>query len=135
MKKHILFIDDDTEELRIFLDAMNKVPVDFKCTYANTSHQAIDMLKHVVPDYIFIDYRMPKINGLQFLAIVRGEDKLKKVRMFLYTSRVSEEVSKMAKVLGANGCIEKTDTISLLAVELKSILMPGITAYPYFKTA
>jgi hypothetical protein len=27
----------------------------------------------------------------------------------------------MAKVLGATGCIEKTDTIGILAVELRSI--------------
>lgn len=136
MKKHILFIDDDTDELKIFLDAMNRIPGQFKCTYASSSCQAIEMLKYFVPDFIFVDYNLPKLNGLQFLSIARSEDKLRSTKMFLYSNRISEETGKMAMVLGANGCVEKTDAIGILAVELKAILLPDIQLqYPYSKSA
>jgi CheY-like chemotaxis protein len=121
MKKYILLVDDDTEELMIFLDALNKVPGDFKCIYASTPQQAIEILKWAVPDYIFIDFNLPRLNGLQFLSILKTEEKLSHARKFLYSSHISEDLSKMAKVLGATGCIEKTDTIGILAVELRSI--------------
>jgi CheY-like chemotaxis protein len=121
MKKYILFIDDDTDELMIFLDAINKVPGNYKCTYASSTDQAIDILKCAVPDYIFVDYHLPNLNGLQFLSILKAERKLDHVSKFLYSNRITEDVSKMAKVLGATGCIEKTDTARMLAVELMSI--------------
>jgi CheY-like chemotaxis protein len=121
MKKYILFIDDDTDELMIFLDAMNKVPGEFKCTYASSPHQAIEILKEVIPDFIFVDYNLPRLNGLQFLSLLKTDDKWKNVPKFLYSNRISDDISKMAKVLGATGCIEKTDTVGLLAVELRTI--------------
>jgi CheY-like chemotaxis protein len=125
MKKYILFIDDDTDELMIFLDAINKVPGDYKCTYASSPDQAIEFLKCAVPDFIFVDYNLPKLNGLQFLSILKSERKLDHVSKFLYSNRITEDVSKMAKVLGATGCIEKTDTVGILAVELMSIFQAG----------
>lgn len=128
MKKHILFIDENTNDLKIFLDAIKKIPGDFKCTYATASTQAIEMLKYIVPDFIFIDYNLPKLNGLQFLAIIRNEDRLRNVRSFLYSNRISEELNKMAMVLGATGCIEKTDAVNMLAIELKSALTAGMRA-------
>jgi len=122
MKKHILFIDDDTEELKIFLEAMNMVPGKFKCTYASAPMQAFEMLKYITPDYIFVDFNLPKMNGLQFLSVLNSDDKFRHVRSYLYSNRINDELSKMATVLGASGCIEKTDTIGLLAVELQMVL-------------
>jgi len=125
MKKHILYIDEDTNGLRIFLNAVSKLPGTFKCTYANGSHQAIEMLKRIAPDYIFVDYNLRQLNGLQFLSLVNGHPRLGTSEKYLYSSNVSDELSKMAKVLGASGCIEKTPVVNMLAVELKSVLMPN----------
>jgi CheY-like chemotaxis protein len=122
MKKHILIVEDDTEDLRILLEAINHIPGKFKCTYAPAPLQAIEMLKYITPDFIFVDFNLPKMNGLQFLSIIRDEDKLKNVRSYLYSSRVSDELNKMAILLGAKGCIQKADTLGLLTIELKMAL-------------
>ena len=45
-----------------------------------------------------------------------------------FVTRINDELSKMATVLGASGCIEKTDTIGLLAVELQMVLADGVRA-------
>jgi CheY-like chemotaxis protein len=123
MKKHILFIDDDTEELRIFLEAINDIPGEFKCTYAAAPLQAIEMLKYLTPNFIFVDLNMPQMNGLQFLSIIRTEDNLRHVKTYLYSSRINDEVCKMAAILGATGCIEKSDTLELLTTELQRALL------------
>lgn len=123
MKKHILFIDDDTDELEIFLEAMNKIPGKFKCTYAASPMQAIEMLKYLTPDFIFVDFDLPKMNGLQFLAILKDEDRHRHTQSYLYSNRINDDLSKMAILFGAVGCIEKTNTVGLLEIELRTALL------------
>jgi len=52
MKQHILFINEDKNELIFFPDALKIVPYHegFKCTYASSPGQALEMLKFLVPD-------------------------------------------------------------------------------------
>jgi len=57
-----------------FRDAWCRVPDDadgFKCTYAGSTVQAIEMLKFFVPDYIFTDFIIPRMNGLDLLRYIR----------------------------------------------------------------
>src|SRR5688572_19774176 len=98
MKKHILLIDDDKDELIIFMDALRRVPSDdgFKCTYAATVSQAIEMLKYLVPDYIFSDFNIPCMNGLELLQYIRDQHRLSNAQLCLYSGHISEEIKTKA---------------------------------------
>jgi CheY-like chemotaxis protein len=128
MKKQILFIDDDTEELEIFLEAINKIPGKFKCTYASSPLQAIEILKYLTPDYIFVDFNLPKMNGLQFLTIIQQQGIHNRVLTYLYSNGLNEELNRMALLSGATGCIEKTNTIGSLVTELQTVFSKEIIA-------
>ena len=125
MHKNILLIDDDIDELKIFTDAIKEVPGDFNCVFVNDTQEALDMLLKFIPDYIFVDFNIPKINGLDFLSAVKKTDNLRKIPVFLYSTSISNEMSKMAELLGAAGSIEKTFSIAMLASELKVLLTDG----------
>jgi CheY-like chemotaxis protein len=125
MQKNILLIDDDIDELKIFTDAIKEVPGNFKCVFVTNTQEALDMLQSFIPDYIFVDFNIPKINGLDFLSAVKKSDKLKEVPIFLYSTSISNEMSKIAELLGAAGSIEKTFSIAMLASELKVLLTDG----------
>jgi CheY-like chemotaxis protein len=119
MKKHILLVDDDKDELVIFMDALQRVPADdgFKCTYAANTPQAIEMLKYLVPDYVFADFNMPGMNGLQFLQDLKDQQRLSRAQLCLYSTYISGEVKEWAENLGIT-CIKKSDTIDSLAKSL-----------------
>jgi len=125
MQKNILLIDDDIDELKIFTDAIKEVAGDFKCVFVNDTQKALEMLQSFIPDYIFVDFNIPKINGLDFLSAVKKTDKLKEIPVFLYSTSISNEMSKMSELLGAAGSIEKTFSIAMLASELKVLLTDG----------
>src|SRR5215212_5313895 len=124
MKTHILLIDDDKDELTFFLDALKSVPCEdgFKCTYANNARQAREMLKYLVPDYIFVDYKMSEMNGLQFLLAIKNQLGLEKPKVYLYSIFCNEKIKKAAMNLGATGAIQKLYTIKALSEELKAVL-------------
>jgi CheY-like chemotaxis protein len=125
MQKNILLIDDDIDEFKIFTDAIKEVPGDFKCVFVTGTQEALDMLQSFIPDYIFVDFNIPRINGLDFLSAVKKTDRLREVPIFLYSTSISNEMSKIAELLGAAGSIEKTFSIAMLASELKVLLTDG----------
>lgn len=128
MKQHILIIDDDKDELTIFLDALKKMPWEdgFKCTYASNTNQALEMLRYLLPDFIFVDLNMPQSNGLDFLSTIRNDDKLKNTPVFLYSTAINKKSYECAMMLGAYGCIEKTNTIKELTEKLEAIFIPRL---------
>jgi CheY-like chemotaxis protein len=118
--KTILLVDDDKDELIIFLEALDEVRngVDFVCSYANGCSQASEMLKLFAPDYIFIDFNIPSMNGLEFISFINRQPTLKGTRFCLYSTFISSETEEITRELGAT-CIRKTTTIPELAENLK----------------
>lgn len=125
MQKTILLIDDDIGELKIFTDAIKELPGEFKCEFVTDPQQALVLLQTFLPDYIFVDFNIPKVNGLEFLSAVKKSKSLREIPVFLYSTSISNEISKMAELLGAAGSIEKTFSIGMLASELKVLLTDG----------
>ena len=123
MKKHILLVDDDKDELIIFMDALRKVPSNdgFKCTYAGSTAQAIEMLNCLVPDYIFSDFNIPRMNGLEFLQYIRDQQRFSHTQLCLYSTHISEEVKGKAANLGINYA-QKTGTIESLVRNISGLL-------------
>jgi CheY-like chemotaxis protein len=135
MRRNILLIDDDADELGIFLDALDQLPdSSFTCCYARDARQAMDIVHHHVPGFIFLDFNIPQINGLELLAEMKRIPDLSDARIFIYSNHINEEVNRKAKTLGASGCIQKTHTIETLVAELNVIFAAGAQqAYTFFK--
>jgi CheY-like chemotaxis protein len=126
MKRNILLIDDDADELGIFLDALDQLPdKSFICFYARDARQAMDMVHQFVPGFIFLDFNIPRINGLELLAELKRIPNLNNARIFLYSNHINDDVNRKAKTLGASGCIRKANTIETLVAELNTIFTAG----------
>ncbi len=112
MKKHILLIDDEEDELIIFMDLLKKADFPCKCTWAKSGVQALSQLVYLAPDIIFLDVNMPGMNGLECLAAIRQMPHLQGTPVVLHSSVMSEDCCSKGQSLGAVACIEKTDTVS-----------------------
>ena len=122
IKKHVLLVDKDKNQLDHFMSALNEVQETCKCTYAADHSKALEMLKYLHPDIIFVEHSAPDFSGLKLLSIISNRSKLKETRTFIYTETITEEVNKMAKMLGAAGCVEKNGTVNWLTHQLKAII-------------
>jgi len=126
MKKRVLLIDEDRNELVSFMEILKNIKDPCKCTFVQSGKEAIELLQHTVPDYIFIDYELTGINALQVLSAIRFQSKLKETRVYLYSDHIDDDSSKMARMLGASGCIEKSVDFSNLVHKFKAIFSPEL---------
>lgn len=121
----ILLIDDDKEELLILDQAFKVGGLPYSCVWAGGLERAFQLLNEVLPDYILIDYNMPKANGIECLEQVRNLPGIDKIPIVMYSSHLSEENRRQALDKGAAGYIQKTSSLLQLIKSLKKALGEG----------
>lgn len=125
MQKYIFLVDDDEDEFEIFTDVLKEIGLLlFKCTHVITPELALQKLsmREGIPDYIFLDLNMPRINGLNCLTEIRKMPHLDHSKVIIYSNGVNEDICNRAITLGAHACIKKPASITVFAEELKKIL-------------
>ncbi len=112
MKKEIrlLIVDDDTDDRDLFIEAVKVVDSTIECITARDGQQAIEILKNPefpLPDYIFLDLRMPRYNGRKCLIEIKKDPGLKDIPVIIYTTSKETEESKELQEMGAVHFITK----------------------------
>jgi two-component SAPR family response regulator len=69
----------------LFTDALEESNVDFLCSLARNTEQALKMLKNIVPDIIFIDVHLPAVSK-QFVKTIRTIHDSHSVPMVFYST-------------------------------------------------
>ena len=75
----ILLIEDDMIEVMKLNRAISSLNLHHDIIEANNGEEALKILeqKDRLPDIILLDLNMPKINGIEFLKILKNDDHLK----------------------------------------------------------
>ena len=95
----ILLVDDDDDDRKLFLDAAREVDHTITCLTASDGMDALDILKDTgspVPDFIFLDLRMPGMGGKQCLEEIKKDPRLAAIPVIVYTT--SRDVSEAIKL-------------------------------------
>lgn len=85
---NILFIEDDVIELMKFNRVLSKLGLNHKLIETNNGEEALSMLRKdgFLPDIILLDLNMPKLNGIEFLKILKNDDNLKRIPAIVFTT-------------------------------------------------
>jgi CheY-like chemotaxis protein len=124
-KNECFLIDDDLDDQELFLMALQEVDKDMACVIANDGIEALQKLKtdaSFVPDYIFLDVNMPKMNGLQCLAEIKKLSHLKDVDVIMFSTSSDKNIVEKSKQLGATDFQVKPAGLNPLIQKLARIL-------------
>jgi CheY-like chemotaxis protein len=74
----VLLIEDDAIEVMKFKKAMMTLERNHELIQANNGEEALTLLKErkLHPSIIFLDLNMPRINGIEFLQIIKKDPNL-----------------------------------------------------------
>ncbi len=82
-----------------------------------------ECLKNNIYSLIISDYQMPEVDGLQFLQLVKGEEKLKKIPFILLTTIEDENVFFNSLQFGANEFLNKPFRAEELKLRAKNLIL------------
>jgi two-component system, chemotaxis family, chemotaxis protein CheV len=67
-------------------------------------------------DAIITDIEMPRMDGLHLTSLIRGNERLRDIPLFIFSSLASEDNIRKWKNLGADGILTKPDMPNLVAI-------------------
>ncbi len=90
----IFLVDDDTDDLMLFKDAINEIDGSIQVITAANGVDALAKLKDGInpqPDYIFIDLNMPLMNGVQCLQEIKKLPVISAIPVIVYSTSSYEK--------------------------------------------
>jgi len=131
MKPHtftILVIDDDTEDLGIFCDAIKSIGPPLLCKPMTKCRVALKQLamKEIQPQLIFLDVHLDEMDGLECLRFLKENKDLSAIPVAMISEIYNERVYRSAMKLGAINYFKKPGLMEEVIDLIKSTLPAGL---------
>lgn len=124
-EKRLLIVDDDTDDIDFFQSVLQDMNGNITCFTTLNGEIALKLLrdqKTELPDYIFADMNMPRINGKQLLKEIKDIDSLRHIPVIIYSTTGAESDINETKRMGATAFLIKPTRRDELMKQLKTIL-------------
>lgn len=117
LKANILVVDDEKsmrDSMRILLKD------DYRVSLAKTGREAIDIVKKQPIDLVLLDIRLPEIDGIEVLKIIKGIDA--SIEVIMVTAVITVRKAVEAVRHGAYDYLTKPFDIDALQDQVKNVL-------------
>ena len=117
MEKTILYAEDDPNDITLLQLALGQPGQYLNLQFVRDGAEAIEYLSgkgvfanrevHPLPNLIFLDVQMPKVNGFETLAWIRHRPRFSDIPVVLISSSSLQQDMDRAYFLGANAYVTK----------------------------
>lgn len=129
-KCNVLLVDDDENDRLLFGSALKDTGLDVELFEASDGYAAINYLlsaEHAEfpsPDVVFLDLKMPAMDGFEVLKEIRSRPELKRLTIFILSHSSERSDMLRAHALGANAAYKKPTHYKDLVGLLQTVLNP-----------
>jgi CheY-like chemotaxis protein len=110
----LLLVEDDPGDAMMTREALNEAKVVHQLHVVDNGEAAIAFLRQEGeyaeaprPDLIFLDLNLPRVDGREVLAFVKGDDSLRRIPLVILTTSDSEDDIARSYDLHANAYVTK----------------------------
>jgi CheY-like chemotaxis protein len=123
-----LSVEDDNAEYHIIKMAVEKCGIPIQVCRVADGEEALLFLQKAAgyelaprPDLILLNLNLPKRDGFEVLADIRGTESLRSIPVIIFTSSSLTREREKALALGAAGFISKPGTLEGLLETIRSV--------------
>ena len=110
----ILLVEDNKDDEELIILAFREAHIQNKIDIVRDGAEALDYLfqrkqyKEIeLPQLVFLDLKLPKVNGLEILKQIRSNPRTKYLPVVIFTSSIDEQDLIDSYKLGINSYIQK----------------------------
>ena len=115
----ILVVDDEVEIVDFLVNFLKRF--NLSCEKANNGKKALEIFARIKPSWVFLDIKMPDMDGLEVLEKIRKMDK--KVKIIMITGRDDKGSQAKAKSLGVVDYIVKPIDLEELHTKIHKYIL------------
>jgi CheY-like chemotaxis protein len=122
---NLMIIDDDEDDHYLFSEAVREIDPSIHLTHCYECEQALTILKEAqsnLPDLIFLDLNMPRINGMQCLEIIKRQKQLQDIPVIIFSTSTNKRNIEEVLRLGAAAYLAKPCGMSELVTAIRQIV-------------
>ena len=110
MENYFLYAEDDQDDADILTDVLQSRHQN-KIVHVENGFEIISHLQNVkkgegYPCLIILDLKLPKLNGMETLELLKTDDFFRLIPVLILSARVSEDQMKVCKSFGADVMIK-----------------------------
>lgn len=124
----ILLVEDNPADVRLTQEAFRELQIKHQLLVAEDGLSAVSYLSNMLenaplsrPDIIILDLNLPKMNGLEVLAIIKSNPAMKTIPVIVMSSSTSDKDVSSAYGLNANCYTKKPLEIDQFINVIESI--------------
>jgi DNA-binding NarL/FixJ family response regulator len=126
-----IIVADDHDDVRIGLRLILDAQPDMRVVgEASHGEAAIDLARHLRPDVVLADIRMPRLNGLEVTRQLSGPDVDRPTRVIVVTTFDLDEYVAEALAAGACGFLLKRSGPGLLVEAVRAAMAGDMLVSP-----
>jgi two-component system chemotaxis response regulator CheY len=127
MESDVLVVDDSAAIRKILQRVLKQTGMAIRAIHeAGDGEEALGVLQAHKVDLVLTDINMPRMDGLQLLASMRGSEQWRRVPVVMITTEGGEAKVSEAVKLGAAGYVRKPFTADQIKEKLVGILEPAL---------
>lgn len=122
----IINVDDDEDDRGMFCMAVKRIDPEIQCTQVESAEDVIGLLKHteLIPDLMFIDINMPRMNGYECVREIYQYPNLKNTLIVMFSSTFNPRDQAEFDILGIRYLL-KTSNLKELTESISGLI--GLT--------
>ena len=126
----ILYVEDSPMDVDLTMQAFKENKIANQVVVTNDGVEALEYLKlegrfkdrkEGNPSFILLDLKMPRMDGMEFLAIIKKDARFKRIPVIMLTSSREEKDLIRGYDLGVNAYVVKPLDFSALTQVVKQI--------------
>ncbi len=105
-RKKILVVEDNLDNRRILVYRLRRIG-DFEIVEASNGQEALDLIELSPPDLIFMDLKMPVMDGWEATRRIRARDRGRRIPIIALTAQAMAGDEQKALAAGCDDYVAK----------------------------
>lgn len=129
-QRRILLVEDSEHDVTLTLEALGEAKLGDDVVVVRDGQEALDYLFRTgtyaaetpeLPDVVLLDLKLPRVNGLEVLAKVKADPRLKHIPVVMLTSSEEDSDLERSYGLGVNAYVVKPTSFTDFSATVKKL--------------